>query len=170
MSQANQPKSSPESGTALPASAFAKSSQAGSGKKMCRHCHKATVSRPRGLCWVDYYTPGIKELYPPTSKYAKKGEGNDFREGALPVPTAAPPGSLEKVAVLIARVKAREQLWHPDDETLATDSGIAARIAALLRDRRQGDRWDAGERDAVERKPRYRVNMDTLLSHFRIVG
>ena len=37
------------------------------GKK-CRHCKKATVSRPRGLCWVCYYTPGVKDLYAPQCK------------------------------------------------------------------------------------------------------
>jgi hypothetical protein len=34
-------------------------------KSMCRHCGRREVSRPRGLCWVDYYAPGVRDLYPP---------------------------------------------------------------------------------------------------------
>jgi hypothetical protein len=36
--------------------------------KICRHCHAKTASRPRGLCWGCYYTPGIKEQYPKGKK------------------------------------------------------------------------------------------------------
>ena len=37
---------------------------------VCRHCSKCKVNRPRGLCWSCYYTPGVKEQFPSTSKYA----------------------------------------------------------------------------------------------------
>jgi len=30
----------------------------------CRHCHRTKPMRPRGLCYVCYFTPGIRELYP----------------------------------------------------------------------------------------------------------
>ena len=43
---------------------------------ICRHCQKSKVNRPRGLCWSCYYTPGVKEQYPSTSKYARRGVGN----------------------------------------------------------------------------------------------
>ena len=29
----------------------------------CKHCGKGKVNRPRGLCWVCYYTPGVRYRY-----------------------------------------------------------------------------------------------------------
>ena len=43
---------------------------------VCRHCSKSKVNRPRGLCWSCYYTPGVRDLYPSTSKFARRGVGN----------------------------------------------------------------------------------------------
>lgn len=86
---------------------------------ICRHCEKSKVSRPRGLCWTCYYRPGIKELYPSTSKYARRGVGNFF--GAAPLPTcatSAEPGSEAKIAILAERARLRQTLWHPDDVTM----------------------------------------------------
>lgn len=37
---------------------------------MCRHCGQRKANRPRGLCWRCYYAPGVKALYPSTSKHA----------------------------------------------------------------------------------------------------
>ncbi len=72
----------------------------------CRHCAKSKVNRPRGLCWSCYYTPGVKELYPSTSKYARRGVGNFTGNAPLPpVPTTAAPGTPEKLAVLEQRAK-----------------------------------------------------------------
>ena len=39
------------------------------GQQICRNCSKARVTRPRGLCWSCYYTPGVKERFPSTSKF-----------------------------------------------------------------------------------------------------
>lgn len=39
-------------------------------KPPCRHCHAGAVVRPRGLCWKCYYAPGVRDLYPVTSKFA----------------------------------------------------------------------------------------------------
>jgi len=87
--------------------------------KVCRHCQKASVNRPRGLCWSCYYTPGVRELYPSTSKFARRGVGN-FNGRAAPAgePTEALPGTPEKVAVLEQRARLRQELWHPLDATL----------------------------------------------------
>ncbi len=38
---------------------------------ICRHCHKNKVVRPRGLCCRCFYTPGVKEQYPITSKFGR---------------------------------------------------------------------------------------------------
>lgn len=82
----------------------------------CRHCRRAKVNRPRGLCWTCYYTPGVVALYPSTSKYARRGVGHGHRVHApLPEPTDALPGTPEKLAVLAARSAAGQQLHHPAD-------------------------------------------------------
>ena len=83
---------------------------------ICRHCSKRTVSRPRGLCWGCYYTPGVKDLYPSTSIYARRGVGNFYGNAPLaPVPTSAAPGTPEKLAVLEQRAKNKQAIYHPAD-------------------------------------------------------
>ncbi len=89
---------------------------------VCRHCSNSKVNRPRGLCWSCYYRPGVKEMYPSTSKYARRGEGNF--NGIAPVapePTTAAPGSPEKMAVLEMRVRMKQSLWHPLDARMSDD-------------------------------------------------
>lgn len=41
---------------------------------ICRHCNEKTANRPRGLCRVCYYLPGVKEQYPSVSKFAPARE------------------------------------------------------------------------------------------------
>jgi hypothetical protein len=97
---------------------------------ICRHCQKSKVNRPRGLCWSCYYRPGVREQYPSTSKYARRGEGNFCGTAPLPTcATTAPPGSEEKIAVLAERARLKQSLWHPDDPTLDT---VPAAAAALV--------------------------------------
>lgn len=73
------------------------------------------MNRPRGLCWSCYYTPGVKEQYPSTSKYAARGVGNGMRCAAPPPePTAVPPGP-DKVAILAERAARGEQLFNDGD-------------------------------------------------------
>jgi hypothetical protein len=90
---------------------------------LCRHCQRVPSNRPRGLCWSCYYTPGIRDLYPSTSKFARRGI-NDFNGGAvLPgAPTTALPGTPEKVEVLIQRARLRQSLWHPADAPMDVES------------------------------------------------
>ncbi len=83
---------------------------------ICRHCNNAPVSRPRGLCWSCYYTPGVRELFPSTSKFGRRGHGNFNGCPPLPaLPTRALPGTPEKLAILEERARRRQSLWHPDD-------------------------------------------------------
>ncbi len=83
---------------------------------ICRHCSKSKVNRPRGLCWTCYYTPGVKDQYPPTSKFARRGVGNFSGQAPLPlVPTTAAPGTPEKLAVLEQRARLKQALFHPAD-------------------------------------------------------
>lgn len=86
---------------------------------MCRHCGQSRVSRPRGLCWTCYYTPGLRTLYPSTSKYGQRGVSDtNARATPPPFPTTALPGSPEKIAVLAERAQNHQQLWHPRDGML----------------------------------------------------
>src|ERR1700738_4931506 len=89
---------------------------------LCRHCARVPVNRPRGLCWSCYYTPGLRERYPSTSKFARRGIGNFHGRVELPrLPTSAPPGSAEKVAILEQRARMGQALWHPNDARIDTE-------------------------------------------------
>lgn len=83
----------------------------------CRHCANRAVTRPNGLCWGCYYAPGVRELYPSRSKYAKRYADN-FDSGPLPLadaPTAAAPGTPEKLAVMGERADRKRAIFHPAD-------------------------------------------------------
>ena len=91
-------------------------------RPLCRHCQKVKSNRPRGLCWSCYYTPGVRELYPSTSKFARRGVEDFNGQASLAAqPTAARPGTPEKVAVLEERARLRQALWHPHDAAGAED-------------------------------------------------
>jgi hypothetical protein len=90
---------------------------------ICRHCQKVRSNRPRGLCWSCYYTPGVRELYPSTSKFARRGVGDFNGRTARPAtPTQASPGSEEKILVLMERARLGQSLWHPDDAPMDRES------------------------------------------------
>lgn len=92
---------------------------------ICRHCHQVPSSRPRGLCWSCYYTPNVRQQYPSTSKFARRGLGNfNGSVEMLPPPTGAPPGSPEKVAILEQRARMGMALWHPDDAPMDRESRL----------------------------------------------
>ncbi|MHB1425717.1 MAG: hypothetical protein ACYC3I_21320 [Gemmataceae bacterium] len=92
---------------------------------LCRHCQRVKSNRPRGLCWSCYYTPGVRELYPSTSKFARRGVGDFNGPIHLPVqPTEALPGSQEKVAILEERARLGVSLWHPDDAPMDEESRL----------------------------------------------
>jgi hypothetical protein len=81
------------------------------------------MNRPRGLCWSCYYTPGVRDLYPSTSKFARRGVGDFNGNIVLPsAPTGAAPGSPEKVAILEERARLRHALWHPLDAAMDAES------------------------------------------------
>ena|SRR6516162_5500149 len=89
----------------------------------CRNCKRVESNRPRGLCWSCYYRPGVRELFPSTSKFARRGIGNGNVVVPLPSePTAAFPGFPEKVAVLEDRARQGVALWHPADAPMDAES------------------------------------------------
>jgi hypothetical protein len=103
---------------------------------VCKHCRQSKVNRPRGLCWSCYYTPGVKEMYPSTSKYARRGFGNGNSNAPLaPRPTCAAPGTPEKQAVLEERARNRQALWHPLDAQYEGDPRPLSVLAAVGRER-----------------------------------
>lgn len=83
----------------------------------CRLCLVKSASRPRGLCWVCYYTR--RDEVPMTdSPHARRGNGvgvadNPCRPPAEP--TAALPGTDAKVAVMAARAARGEAVFHAED-------------------------------------------------------
>jgi hypothetical protein len=82
----------------------------------CRHCGQGRVNRPRGLCWTCYHTPGVRELFPSTSKFHRRGVRDFYGRPPLPhEPTDAQPGSEAKILVLIERAQRGQSLWHPKD-------------------------------------------------------
>jgi len=85
---------------------------------LCRHCQKVKSNRPRGLCWSCYYTPGVREKFPSTSKFARRGIVDFNGRTPLPEPTTALPGTTEKVAILEERARLGQSLWHPLDAQL----------------------------------------------------
>jgi hypothetical protein len=95
----------------------------------CRNCGRAHATRPRGLCWSCYYTPGVRERFPSTSKFARHGVEDFTGRAALPAaPTAALPGTPEKVAVLEQRARLRQALWHPLDAPVCRDGYAPERV------------------------------------------
>jgi hypothetical protein len=90
---------------------------------LCRHCQRVRSNRPRGLCWSCYYTPGVREKYPSTSKFARRGV-SDFNGASslAPQPTSALPGTPEKVAILEERARLGLALWHPLDAPMDVES------------------------------------------------
>lgn len=83
---------------------------------LCRHCLRNKSVRPRGLCFRCYYLPGVRDLYPSTSKYARRGVRNFNGDTLGPdEPTEHPPASPEKVDVLAERARLGQSLWHPQD-------------------------------------------------------
>jgi len=91
---------------------------------LCRHCQKVNSNRPRGLCWSCYYKPGVRDLYPSTSKFARRGVVDFCGKARLPEPTTALPGSPEKVPVLEERARLGLCLWHPLDARLEQGAAV----------------------------------------------
>ena len=90
---------------------------------LCRHCHKRSCVRPRGLCGRCYNDIETRDLYPAQSRYRETN-----RVPALPdSATTARPGTEEKVAVMAARFAAGRAVFHPDDvSVLAGDDRLMA--------------------------------------------
>jgi hypothetical protein len=83
---------------------------------LCRHCRARPVCRPWRLCHPCYDRPRVRRRYIVHRPYRYSGIPD--RNGPVPPPqepTTARPGSVEKLAVLVARAKQGAALWHPGD-------------------------------------------------------
>lgn len=87
----------------------------------CRHCHSRRALHTRRMCWTCYYAQGVRELYPSTSKFTKRGVGLSGGLVPAPSPTAALPGTPDKIEVLAARAAAGVALFHPGDAPYQVD-------------------------------------------------
>lgn len=87
----------------------------GASPRPCRHCQKFYINRPRGLCWRCFYTPGLKELYPPTAPCGRRGHGMNGMKDPHVKPTHHLPLTEEKMAVLEQRAANCQPLFSKDD-------------------------------------------------------
>lgn len=85
---------------------------------LCRHCSNKKVSRPRGLCWRCFRTPGVKEKYVSGNPKAHRGVGNRAGESLPTAPTETPPKSPERLKVMMERAERGESVTHPRDKRL----------------------------------------------------
>ena len=98
--------------------------------KICRHCNRRKVTRPRGLCFPCYYAPTVRDRYPSVSKFGRRFVGDFCGLPPLPCwPTSAMPGSDAKIEVLALRARSKQSLWHPQDAGLV-DTGLRKDWAA----------------------------------------
>lgn len=113
---------------------------------LCRHCNRPCPdTRPRGLCWGCYFTPDIADRYPPMNArlrcMGRARENAPLVEAAdanlelpaipfnFPKPTAHPPGSVRKVAVMRYRARHRQPLFGPADASCIDANNRAADAA-----------------------------------------
>jgi hypothetical protein len=86
--------------------------------RWCKHCNNRRMSRQE-LCYSCYNIKSIRYLY--VDRFARTGSATidsyKITKRALPEPTRALPGTLEKIAVLEDRATRGVHLWHPDDAT-----------------------------------------------------
>lgn len=90
-------------------------------RPLCKHCETrvSSVGCSRGLCNSCRHDPEIRgrfQLSPEMQRYAEKGLGGNIKRLRKPKsPTAAEPGSAEKIEVMQNRVLNGEELHHPLD-------------------------------------------------------
>lgn len=87
------------------------------GKTICRHCDRDRYIEGRGLCGRCYKTPAIRAVYPMLRDVLPRGRAPEAAPSGIDphAPTAHPPGSPEKEAVLKERAAAGLPLFHRGD-------------------------------------------------------
>jgi len=77
--------------------------------RRCGYCHRRDPKCPRGLCSTCYKKTEIRCLFEPIPKQREKKRKPPKKA------TTAPPGSEEKIAVMEARLKRGEWIFHEFD-------------------------------------------------------
>lgn len=96
----------------------------------CRCCGHNRREKCRQLCWSCYYRPGVRERFPPVSKYASpKGAGDHFGGRELAeFPTRAYPGQAEKVDVMAHRARLGKAIFHPGDWRIGDEDQLPLKM------------------------------------------
>jgi hypothetical protein len=79
------------------------------------------VTRPRGLCWVCFYRPDVRQQYTTIGKGGYRSEPDTNRNVPASGPTTAAAGSIEKLRVMRQRFLRGESLFHEADNLARTD-------------------------------------------------
>lgn len=69
------------------------------------------------MCYLDV---AVRGQYVSESKFARRGLGSQGAKMPAGNPTAAEPGTDEKISVLAERVAANQSLWHPEDKVIVS--------------------------------------------------
>jgi len=89
--------------------------------RICRHCRRRSVNRPRGLCGGCYYRDGVRDLYPPADERFSSSlpHAAKYRNPNRPAsrPTTALPGTPEKVQEMRRRVRYGQAIDPPRGRT-----------------------------------------------------
>jgi hypothetical protein len=99
----------------------------------CRHCGIFKQTRPRGLCRKCHKNKGIRRLYGPVSAHGRRTPVWQDKVGPRslpPEPTAARPGSVEKMLVLQHRISRGYKPWHPLDAPCDPEIAHSRPVAA----------------------------------------
>lgn len=90
----------------------------------CLNCHAFKIQHAGGLCDHCWELPGIGEKFPPGRVVPRRvrqmtaEERQEFTESpsiAIEEGTKAPPGTEEKVLIMLERAAKRLPIFHPED-------------------------------------------------------
>lgn len=85
--------------------------------RVCKNCRRRRFLQGRGLCKPCWLDPAVRGRFPVKADTRREGvpDQPEGVEQAPPVPTAAGPGTPEKVATLCGRAEAGLCLFHALD-------------------------------------------------------
>lgn len=97
----------------------------------CRHCSVRVANACRQLCKTCYGIEAIRTMYPPLVTYTLRrglestngSEAQTYERPLPPLPTAALPGTEDKIDVMAERARQRQCIWHPDDPSIRAEPG-----------------------------------------------
>ena len=86
-------------------------------RRMCRHCQRHGINRPRSLCWGCYRNPAIRDQYAARTNQHGAALGLGLKAPTKPAsqPCPARGGTPERMAAMCERMERGEELFHPLD-------------------------------------------------------